>query len=81
MQNSTESIGDKIKALIDERKISQVQLSVDTKIATPKLNLILTGKRRLKLEELEVICWALKEPVETFLTPKPPQKITQKIGA
>lgn len=69
------SHGDKIREIINKNNMSQKELSLKTKIAMPKLNLIITGKRRLKLEELEIICWALNESVNTFLTPKPPQKI------
>lgn len=69
------AVGGKIKKHLEENNISQLQLSVDTKIATPKLNLALNEKRRLKFEEYETICWALGVEVGTFLTPRPPQKI------
>ena len=67
------SIGEKIKEILRERGITQTQLSIDTSIPLPKLNLSLTGKRRLKLEELEVICHVLKVDANTFITPRPPK--------
>lgn len=77
------NIGEKIKKVLTEKNITQTELSIETKIALPKLNLILNGKRRIKLEELEVICWALNVSVNTFLTPRPPRAQTrmQEIGA
>lgn len=71
-------IGSKIRKILKEKNMSETELSITTKIALPKLSLIITGKRRLKLEELEVICWALGVEVSAFATPRPPQK---QIGA
>lgn len=66
-------IGIKIKAYIDELNITQVDLSAKTGIPTPKLNLSLSGKRRLTFNEYQVICWALGVGVDKFLRPLPPQ--------
>lgn len=66
------TVGEKIKAYLDENNISQTQLSVESKIALPKLNLALSGKRRLKIEEYEIICGVLNVGVDKFLTPKLP---------
>ena len=66
-------IGIKIRKYIEERKISQVELSNKTKIPTSKLNLSLSGKRRFTFMEYQVICWALGVGVDHFLEPKPPE--------
>lgn len=67
-------IGQKIKQFLEKNNISQTQLSIETKIPLPKLNLALNEKRRLTLEEIEVICWALKVEPNKFLTPRKPGK-------
>lgn len=67
-------IGDKIRKILEEKNMSQKELAIVTKISAPKLNLILTGKRRIKVEEVEIICWALGIGVEKLLTPRAPQK-------
>ena len=69
-----EHTGEKIRKALEERGISQKQFSIKTGISTSKLNLILTGKRRLKIEELEIICYVLNVDFNTFLTPRPPKK-------
>ncbi len=69
-----EHIGEKIRKVLEERGISQKQFSIETGISTSKLSLILTGKRRLKIEELEIICYVLNVDFNTFLTPRPPKK-------
>ena len=66
-------IGIKIRKYIEERKISQVELSNKTKIPTSKLNLSLSGKRRFTFMEYQVICWALGVGVDHFLETKPPE--------
>jgi DNA-binding Xre family transcriptional regulator len=68
------SVGQKIKKYIEENHIPQNNLSVTTKISTAKLNLALNGKRHLKFEEYEVICWALGVGVDKFLEPRAPLK-------
>jgi len=65
-------IGQKIKQFLEKNNISQTQLSIETKIPLPKLNLALNEKRRLTLEEIEVICWALNVEPNKFLTPRKP---------
>lgn len=67
-------IGDKIKKYLIDNQITQTFLSQESRITLPKLNLILSGKRHLKIEEYEIICWALKVPVDTFLEPRKPVK-------
>lgn len=68
------TVGEKIKRYLDDKNISQTQLSIDTKIALPKLNLSLTGKRRMKIDEYEIICGALGVGVDKFLSPRLPSK-------
>lgn len=74
------TVGEKIKKYLQENNISQTELSIETKIALPKLNLALTGKRRMKFEEYEFICGVLGVGVDKFLTPRVPGK-SSKIGA
>lgn len=67
-------VGEKIKKYLEENNISQTNLSIDTGISLPKLNLSLTGKRRMRLDEYEIICGALGVNVDKFLEPRLPQK-------
>lgn len=69
-------VGMKIRAYIDARNISQIELSVKTKIPAPKLNLSLSGKRRLTFAEYQVICWALGVGVNEFMEPRPPEGVS-----
>lgn len=57
----------KIKAYLDENGITQAYISNKTKISAPKLNLSLNGKRKLSLEEYELICGALNVNTDKFL--------------
>lgn len=66
-------VGAKIKAFIDDRKISQTDLSAKTGIPKSKLCLSLSGKRRLTFVEYQVICWALGVGVDKFMEPRPPK--------
>jgi len=66
------SVGEKIKAYLKEKGISQKWLALETCISPAKLNLALNGHRRLTFEEFEYICYALNVPVSTFLEPKKP---------
>lgn len=68
------TIGQKIKAYLKEKGISQIWLSIETCIDQPKLNLALNGHRRLTFEEYEYICYALNLPVGTFLEAKKPKR-------
>ena len=69
-------VGLKIKAYIDERDISQVELSRKTGIPAPKLNLSLSAKRRLTFAEYQNICWALGVGVDQFMAPRPPEDVS-----
>lgn len=69
-------VGLKIKAFIDERDISQVELCRRTGIPPAKLNLSLSGKRRMTFPEYQNICWALGVGVDQFMEPKAPEGIT-----
>ena len=68
-------VGLKIKAYIDEHDISQVELSKRTLIPPPKLNLSLSGKRRLTFPEYQNICWALGVGVDAFMAPRAPDGV------
>ena len=67
-------VGEKIKQYLKENDITQTELSIDTKIPLPKLNLSLSGKRILKLEEYEIICGVLGVNVDKFLAPRLPER-------
>lgn len=67
-------VGEKIKQYLKENNITQTELSIDTKIPLPKLNLSLSGKRILKLEEYEIICGVLGVNVDKFLAPRLPER-------
>jgi transcriptional regulator with XRE-family HTH domain len=68
------TVGEKIKAFISEKNMSQTTLSIETGIPLPKLNLALTGKRRMKFEEYEVLCGVLGVGVDKFLSPRLPER-------
>lgn len=68
-------VGEKIRRYLEERGVTQVHICQKTGIAPAKLNLALSGKRRLTFEEYEHICWALGVGVETFLEARPPQAV------
>jgi len=65
-------VGQKIKKYMEENNIPQNKLSITSKIAIPKLNLALNGKRKLKFEEYEIICYCLGVGVDKFLEPRKP---------
>ena len=67
------SVGEKIREFVINQNISQTNLSIDTGIALPKLNLALTGKRKMKFEEYEIICGVLGVGVDKFLSPRLPK--------
>lgn len=69
-------VGIKIRSYIEEKDISQVELSRRTGIPTPKLNLSLSGKRRFSFAEYQVICYALGVGVDQFMEPCPPESIS-----
>lgn len=69
-------VGIKIKAYIDERDITQIELSKKTGIPPSKLNLSLSGKRRLTFTEYQVICWVLGVGVDQFMAPRPPEGVS-----
>lgn len=68
------TVGEKIKAYLEEKHIDQTSLSIDTGIPLPKLNLTLNGHRRMRFDEYEVICGVLGVGVDKFLQPRLPQK-------
>ena len=64
-------VGQKIRAFLAERNISQIELCARTNIAPAKMNLSLNGKRRFTFGEYQAICWALDVGVDAFLEPRP----------
>lgn len=61
------SIGKLIKAYLVENDISQVWLSAETKISTPKLNASLNDKRNLNAEEFARIVNVLNVDANEFI--------------
>lgn len=72
-------VGQKIKKYLEDNNIQQNNLALTSKIAFPKLNLTLNGKRRLKFEEYEIICYCLGVGVDKFIEPRKP--LSKKKGA
>ena len=68
------TVGQKIKDYLKEHDITQTELAIDTKMSLPKLNLALSGKRKLQLEEFEIICGVLGVNVDKFLAPRLPER-------
>lgn len=69
-------VGIKIKNYLDERDISQIWLCQKTNIPPAKLNLSLSGKRKMTFNEYQVICWALGVGVDQFMAPRPPEGVS-----
>ena len=67
-------VGIRIRDYLETKGIKQTWLSEKTHIAMPKLNLSLSGKRKLSFDEYQTICWALGVGVSTFMEPRPPVK-------
>lgn len=68
-------VGLKIKEYIDQKGITQVELSKKTRIPTCKLNLSLSAKRRFTFAEYQCVCWALGVGVDQFMKPQPPESV------
>lgn len=65
-------IGAAVKSYLEEIHMTQTDLSILTGISLPKINLVLTGKRKLSLLEYEVICGTLNVGVDKFIQPRKP---------
>ncbi len=61
------SVGKRIKMYLVENGITQNHISEQAKIALPKLNASLNGKRKLQVEEFKRIIDALNVDANTFL--------------
>ena len=61
------SVGKQIKLYLIDKKISQSWVSEQAKIALPKLNASLNGKRKLDVEEFASIIGVLNEDANRFL--------------
>jgi len=62
----------KIKNHLTQMGMKQIDLAVLTGMSTSKINLVLSGKRRLSLNEFSTICYALKLTPNDLLTPEKP---------
>lgn len=67
-------VGQKIRIYMEDKRISQIELSKKINISPSKLNLSLSGKRRFTFPEYQAICWALGVGVDMFLEPCPISK-------
>lgn len=61
------SVGLQIKAYIENTGRTQSYVSKKTGISPSQLNHSLNGKRKITVEEYELICKALEIPSSTFL--------------
>lgn len=60
------SVGKRIKMYLVENEITQNYISEQAKIALPKLNASLNGKRKLQVEEFKRIIEVLNVDANTF---------------
>lgn len=65
-------VGVRIKTFLQETGRTQAWLSSATGIPAPKLNLKLSGKRKLTFDEYALICGALDVDTNKFIVPKRP---------
>lgn len=63
-------VGQKIKAYLRDTGRTQVWLSNNTGIPAPRLNLALSGKRKMTFDEYALICGALNVDTNKFIEPK-----------
>jgi transcriptional regulator with XRE-family HTH domain len=62
--------GEEVREYLKDHGISQSFISRETGISRPKLNMALTGKRKMSFEEYELICGALHVNTDYFVKPK-----------
>ena len=63
-------VGQKIKAYLNDTGRTQAWLSNSTGIPAPRLNLTLTGKRKMTFDEYALICGALNVDTNKFIAPR-----------
>jgi transcriptional regulator with XRE-family HTH domain len=68
-------VGAKIKLHMERIGMSQVHLSALAGISVAKMSLILSGRRRMSLDDYQTICWALGVGVDMFIAPKLPDRL------
>lgn len=59
----------RVRRYVDEQGISRKQLAISMHISESKLSLLLSGQRRLTVDEYVQMCAALALPPGKFLTP------------
>lgn len=59
----------RVRRYVDEQGISRKQLAISMHISESKLSLLLSGQRRLTVDEYVQMCTALALPPGKFLTP------------
>lgn len=68
MDKATSLIKGRIVALMDNRRISQAQLSRMTNLRSCEISRICTGKRKASIKQLTAISKALNVPLEYLIT-------------
>ena len=63
-------VGQKIKSFLQSTGRTQAWLSHETGIPAPRLNLTLSGKRKMTFDEYALICGALNVDTNKFIAPK-----------
>lgn len=66
-------VGQKIRDYMVENDIPQNKLSLVVHMKPAKLNLVLSGKRKLAIEEYEIICWGLNVDINKFIEAHKPE--------
>ena len=67
-------IGKRIKTILNQKGIPQKLLASKIEMSPSKLNLILNGKRRLTVDELEKICYTLGVDYDDILMKQSPRR-------
>ncbi len=71
---SSQEVGRRIRNYLDSRNIPQKALALKINVSVSSLSQKLNGKRKICVELLQQICWALKVEPNTFLKATPPKK-------
>jgi DNA-binding Xre family transcriptional regulator len=66
-------VGQEIRDYMIENDIPQNKLALVIHMKPAKLNLVLTGKRKLEVDEYATICWGLNVDVDKFIKPHKPE--------
>lgn len=64
------TVAERVKTYIDEKSISQKELSNGTGISQSAISLLLRGGRKLECDEFSLIIGYLNVPADKFIKPK-----------